>query len=394
MKENVCKPIRLAICGIRGIPACYGGFETFAEELAPRLASNEVEVVVYGRKHVINYQDSNYKGAEIRLLPAPRHKYLETPVHTILSFFDIVRRRDIDVVLLCNAANSPFIPLVRLVGVKVMVNVDGIERKRAKWNALGKLWYRIGEISSVLFANEVVADADIIRDYYLESYRAKSTVIRYGFSSTRLAQAKKRIENPETLFETEPAVYMEFGLKQDEYLLYVARIEPENNAHIVIQAYSKLSQEQQSRYPLVIVGDAPYSDDYKERLRLLADGSNVIFTGYQFGEAYELLQLGARIYVQASEVGGTHPALVEALGFANAVVANDTPEHREVISDSGWYYDKNSPTDLSSKLEDLLQSDSSRVDLQKSAFDRVAAEFSWGGIANSYKQLAMSMLRR
>ena len=124
MAQSRIKKIRLAICGIRGIPACYGGFETFAEELSPRLVAQNIEVIVYGRSHVIQHKESHYKGAEIRLLAAPQHKYLETPVHTLWSFIDILRRRDVDVVLLCNAANSPFIPLLRLFGIPVMVNVD------------------------------------------------------------------------------------------------------------------------------------------------------------------------------------------------------------------------------------------------------------------------------
>ncbi|MCB0325812.1 MAG: glycosyltransferase, partial [Bdellovibrionales bacterium] len=109
---------KVALCGIRGIPACYGGFETFAEELCPRLVERGYEVVVYGRSHVISHSEPLYKGVELRLLPAPKHKYLETPVHTIRSFLDLWRR-PVDCVLLCNAANSPFIPIARLRGIPV-----------------------------------------------------------------------------------------------------------------------------------------------------------------------------------------------------------------------------------------------------------------------------------
>lgn len=393
MAEFSEKSLRLAICGIRGIPACYGGFETFAEELAPRLVAQNIEVIVYGRRHVIEYTDSYYKGAEIRLLSAPQHKYLETPVHTLWSFLDIVRRRDVDVVLLCNAANSPFIPILRLFGIPVMVNVDGIERKRAKWNWLGRSWYRLGEISSVLFANSIVADADVISDYYRTTYRAKSEVIRYGFSQQRLELSAKRLEF-QSPFVQRPSVFEQFRLNEGKYLLYVARIEPENNAHCVIEAYSKLNQCIQKQYPLVIVGDAPYSDAYKERLRILAQASNVVFTGYQFGQAYEHLQLGAYFYVQASEVGGTHPALVEALGFANAVIANDTPEHREVVGDAGLYYQKNSCADLTRVMEQLIESKSMRERLQNAAWKLIAKEYSWDKIANSYNVLAAKLSRR
>ena len=171
--------MKIAIMGIRGIPANYGGFETFAEELAARLVKRGHRVTVYGRSNITNYKARYYKGTELVVLPAIPHKYLETLGHSFLSIIHSLFCR-YDVILLCNAANSIFSFIPRLVGQKVVVNVDGIERKRKKWNYLGKLWYLLGEFFSTLFPNEIVSDAKIIQNYYWDRYHKKSTFIPYG----------------------------------------------------------------------------------------------------------------------------------------------------------------------------------------------------------------------
>src|SRR5262245_46268668 len=132
--------MRIAILGTRGIPANYGGFETFAEQLGTRLASRGHEVTVYGRKHYFKLQVRNYKGVKLVILPTIRHKYFDTIVHTFLSSVHASTRR-YDIILICNAANSLFALLPRLIGTPTLVNVDGLERNRRKWNWLGKKCY-------------------------------------------------------------------------------------------------------------------------------------------------------------------------------------------------------------------------------------------------------------
>ncbi len=402
--------MKIAILGIRGIPACYGGFETFAEELSARLALKGHEVTVFGRTHVIDYALPTYKGVNIILLPAPKHKYLETPIHTLHSLLRLVfltpRAERPDVILVCNAANSPFVWLARLAGIPVAVNLDGIERKRAKWNRVGKLWYLVGEICSVLFASEMVADAEVIRRYYLENYRRDAVVIRYGTAGFRVgsdgaSQDDLPGELPDKVlaqklkgeFGSFPnaEIFPALGISPGSYLLYVSRLEPENNAHIVIQAYRLLKQSGCS-LPLVIVGDAPYAKDYIKRLHELAV-PGVVFAGYRFGAAYSDLQGGAYCYIQATEVGGTHPALVEAMGFANCVVANRTPENEEVLGDSGLFYRKNDPEDLALVLARVLAEPRLVKDMRYSAFQRAKQQFCWDIISNEYETLFQRMRR-
>jgi len=131
--------MKLAILGTRGIPARYGGFETFAEELSRRLAARGHQVTVYCRSR---YPEAFYHGVRLRYLPTIRHKYLDTVVHTFLSTLDLLIRRQ-DVALYCNAANALFTFLPRLLGIPVALNVDGLERKRRKWSWLGRSYPRL-----------------------------------------------------------------------------------------------------------------------------------------------------------------------------------------------------------------------------------------------------------
>src|SRR3989304_7752763 len=142
--------MKLPILGTRGIPANYGGFETFAEELPTRLVKRGHQVTVYGRTNNIRYRQPTYRGVRLVLLPTIPHKYFDTVAHTFLSVVHVLFQ-DAEVVLICNAANSLFSFLPRLAGNKTARNVDGLERQRSKWNAPGRGWYRIsGGLSTFL----------------------------------------------------------------------------------------------------------------------------------------------------------------------------------------------------------------------------------------------------
>lgn len=379
--------MQIAICGIRGIPACYGGFETFAEELSVRLISRGHEVVVYGRKHVIDYEKAFYRGIKIKKIYAPKHKYFETPLHTLFCFLDLVFH-PVDVVLVCNAANSPLLWILRLRQLPVVVNVDGIERLRAKWNVLGRIWYRLGEWCSVHFASTIIADAEVIRRYYLQEYHRESVVIGYGYTAGYEDEKVLLKLNGSPLnfhLEFQQQLFEELGVQPEHYILYVSRLEPENNAHVVIEAYNQLPVSLKSM-PLLIVGDAPYASYYIASLRELA-GQGVIFAGYRFGESYKVLQLGAYVYIQATEVGGTHPALVEAMGFGNCVIANETPENIEVVADAGLFYKRNDPAHLSAQLRRVLQAPDVVTRYRKLAFQRIIQQYDWEKVTTAYENI-------
>ncbi|RMD93249.1 MAG: glycosyltransferase family 1 protein [Calditrichaeota bacterium] len=363
--------MKIAIMGIRGIPANYGGFETFAEEVAPRLAQKGHDVTVYGRSNNIKFNGKYYKGVRIIILPTIPHKYLDTVAHTFLCALHSMKE-NYDAILICNSANSLFAFIPRLTGQKIALNVDGLEWKRKKWNKLGQWYYKFSEYIATLSPNVVVTDARTIQKYYLEKFNKPSVYIPYGSPVDRVTTKK---------------ILDKFGVKPRKYVLYVSRLEPENNAHLVIKAFEQV----QTDLNLVIVGDAPYSSEYIAELKKTKD-PRIIFTGYVFGEGYREFQSHAYIYIQATEVGGTHPALLEAMGHGNCVLANDVPEHREVLGDAGFYFSTHPPNHLRDQIQYLLDHPEVVEEKRGEAVERIKQFYTWEKVTDGYEKLFYEMI--
>lgn len=358
--------MRIAILGTRGIPASYGGFETFAEHLSTRLAARGHDVTVYGRAHYVSPRQLEYLGVKLKVLPTIRHKYFDTVVHAFLSSIHAMFG-GFDAVLICNAANAPFVPILRLSGTPVVLNVDGLEHKRRKWGLLGRRYYLLAERLSTVLPNLTVTDARVIQDYYLAQYNAKSTMIAYG------AEVERRPDRQ---------AVRKWRVEPNRYVLYVSRLEPENNAHLVIEAFKKV----RTAYRLLIVGDAPYARQYIDDLKLRARGDRRIsFTGFVFGQDYRALQQNAYCYVHATEVGGTHPALLEAMGYGNCVLTLGTPENIEVVGEAGIAYEDE--IDLSEKLQRVLRDGSLVQSYRNRAQTRVQKFYDWEHVVDEYERV-------
>lgn len=361
--------MRIAILGTRGIPANYGGFETFAEHLSTRLAARGHEVTVYCRAHYTSPRELEYKGVKLKVLPTIRHKYFDTVVHTFLSALHAMSAR-YDAALICNAANAPFASLLRAVGTPVALNVDGLEHKRKKWNWIARRYYLMAERLATILPTETVTDARVIQDYYLARYRTRSTMIAYG------AEVERRPDPIVRRWRVEP----------NRYVLYVSRLEPENNAHLVIEAFKRVK----TAHKLLIVGDAPYAREYIKDLKARARRDRrIIFTGFVFGRDYRTLQQNAYCYVHATEVGGTHPALLEAMGFGNCVLTLDAPENIEAIGDAGIPY--NDEQDLAEKLQRVLRDGSLVHSFRNRAQARAQEFYDWDFVVDQYERLFARM---
>lgn len=363
---NACMPLKIAILGTRGIPGNYGGFETFAEELSARLVARGHAVTVYCRTGNDPRALDEHRGVRLVYLPALRHKYTETISHTLLSAVHAMFRR-YDIVYVCNSANAPIclIPWARR--QRVVLNVDGLEWRRQKWGRIAKRYYRWAARLAARLPIEVVTDAEVIRDYYRTRFRRETRCISYGTELYPRGHLAERVES--------------LGLEPDRYVLYVSRLEPENNALLVVRAYRHV----QGDLPLVIVGDAPYARAYVDQVHAEAD-ARTRFLGFRFGDDYHALQANALAYVQATEVGGTHPALVEAMGHGNAILAHDVPEHHEVLGDAGEYFARGDSADLSRKLSAVLAAPARIHGLRTAATQRVRERYSWEAVAGTYER--------
>jgi len=363
--------MHIAILGTRGVPASYGGFETFAEQLSTRLVARGHDVTVFCRAHYVSPRQIEYRGVRLKVLPTVRHKYLDTVVHAFLSSLHAAGSRRFDAALICNAANAPCAPLLRAARVPVAINVDGLEHKRKKWNWLGKNYYRLAERLSVWLPNETVTDARVIQDYYLSKYGARSTMIAYG------AEVERRHDR---------AAVRQWGVEPNRYVLYVSRLEPENNAAMVIEAFKRV----RTPHRLLVVGDAPYAREYIKELRALARRDHrIIFTGFVFGDAYRALQQNAYCYVHATEVGGTHPALLEAMGYGNCVLTLATPENVEAVGDAAIHYADT--RDLAAKLHRILRDGAVVEQYRRRAQERVREFYDWEYVVDRYEDLFARM---
>jgi glycosyltransferase involved in cell wall biosynthesis len=359
--------MKLAIVGTRGIPARYGGFETFAEELSTRLAARGHEVTVYCRQR---HAEASFRGVKLVYLPTLRHKYLDTVAHAFVSTLHLLFRRP-EAALYCNAAVACFTWMPRVAGVPVALNVDGLERNRKKWNALGRLWYLMSERLSTLCPNEVISDAARIQEYYRERYGKATTFIPYGADT----------ERAETC-----AVLDELGLKAGQYFLYVSRMEPENNALLVREAF----EEVQTSCRLALIGDAPYAAEYIRRVRETSD-ARIVMPGAIYGDGYRELTSHCFAYVHATEVGGTHPALIEAMGRGALTLYLQTPENEEVAGGAGIPFTHET---LAGRMKEVLaMGESERERWRRLAADRVRERYSWERVTDAYERLLEGLNR-
>lgn len=354
----------VAILGTRGIPANYGGFETFAERIAQYFVAAGIPVTVYCRRHHAT-AGSEWNGIRLVTLPTIASKYLDTVVHTLLSTIHLITRSRTGHVIVCNAANAPVLLLLRIAGRRVVMNVDGLEWRRGKWGIAGRAWYRLGEWLSVRWASVLVTDAEEVRTYYRVRHDADSVMIPYGAD----------------LLERNAPLPSGLGVEADGFVLYVSRWERENNPLMVARAHARSGTET----ALVMLGHATYDDALEREVRLAA-AEHAVLPGSVFGERYVALQSNARCYVHATEVGGTHPALIEAMGAGNLCLVLDTPENREVAGPQAWYFA--GEDDLAELLRQVDRLPPAELQaLREATRSRAAELFSWDRVGASYREL-------
>lgn len=356
--------MRIALLGTRGIPARYGGFETFSEELSRRLVERGHTVRVYCRQQ---HTEPSYLGVQLQYLPTIAHKYFDTLGHTAFSTLHLFANRA-DVVLYCNGANAIYTWMPRLLGMPVALNVDGLERKRKKWNALAKKWYHFSEWLSTFCPTRIVTDALEIERYYRETYQADSTFIPYG---AEMGQ--------------EPWTPM-LGLEPDQYFLYVTRFEPENNPLLVREAFEKV----ETGLKLALVGDAPYAQAYIAQVRQTKD-PRIVLPGAIYGEGYKVLQSHCYAYIHATEVGGTHPALIEAMGRGALILYLQTAENEEVAGGVGIPFTQQNLADVIRAAVKLSPEERQRR--QQASLKRVRERYSWDVVTDQYETLLEGLCR-
>lgn len=354
--------------GSRGVPANYGGFETFYEELGRELVRRGHCVTIYCRNSYYSKPLDSYLGMELVYLPNIKIKSLDTLSHTFLSILHAIKE-PYDVFLVCNAANSPLLLLPRILGKNIVINTDGLEWKRGKWGRFARKYYKFCEWLATILAQRVVADSRGIQDYYREAYDATTTFIPYGAYISK---------------SRDPLLLQNIGIEPGKYFLQITRFEPENNPLLTIQAFKRLS----TNLKLVVVGGVPYKSNYLSKIYAeLQDNPNIVLPGTIYDkELLNEIWCNCYAYIHGNEVGGTNPALLQSMANSCFTIAINVPFSRDVLLDSGIFYEKNIDS-LQEKMQWALDHRDELFDYKHKAASRIANYYTWNGVCDSYESL-------
>jgi glycosyltransferase involved in cell wall biosynthesis len=354
--------MRIALMGTRGVPARYGGFETAVEEVGRRLADLGHDVVVYCREP----GPADHLGMHRVEVRSVKKKVLETLSSTALATAHAVRHRP-DVVVLFNAANSPLLPALRAARLPVATHVDGLEWKRAKWSGAGRRYYRTAEALAVRWSDALIADAAGIADYYRAEFGAETEQIAYG---------APLLADPGT------GLLSTVDVADGDFHLVVARFEPENHVEEIVAGYRRSGATR----PLVVVGSAPYADDYTAAITAAAgDDPRIRLVGGIWDQRLlDQLYAGALTYLHGHSVGGTNPSLLRAMGAGTATLGWDVGFNREVLGPSGRFFA--SPAELAALLE-AAEADPADVRARAAQARVEAKRYDWDEVAKAYEQL-------
>ncbi len=363
--------MKFLFIGTRGIPANYSGFEICVQEVAERLQKDH-EIIVYARKgHYLN-EPKRIGNIKIVYLPCLKLKSFETLSHTILSVLHGLIFHWSAKYMVFNPANSFALILPWIFRKKIAINVDGLEWKRDKWNKIGKSYFKLAAWFSTKISNIIVADSKGMANYYKVKWNTNSILIEYG------SYIRKSV-NLENL--------KRFNLIKNKFILQITRLEPENNPLLTIQAFKKFKVDSpNSNIKLVIIGDVPYESTYSKAIKK-EEREDIIIPGYLYDlNTLTELRNNCLAYVHGNQVGGTNPALLEAMGSYSFIIARSVNFNREVLENGGIYYEKN----IESLLDCLNLTINKMVDREKAinfCINKIKMYYNWDRIAFSYKKM-------
>ncbi len=357
--------MKLAILGSRGFPSTYGGYETLVRHLAPYLVEAGHDVTVYCRAREGGHRIWHAEGVRCIATPGYDSKSLSTPTFGMTATLSASFRR-FHSILVLNIANGFWLPALRMSGTPFAVNTDGIEWERGKWSRIGRATFRAGAWMTAHNANILICDSQAIGAVWEKKFGRKSIFIPYGapvldkVGSDRLEAA---------------------GISSGSYLLIVARLAPENNVELALDALELLGE---GAPQAVIVGSANFDSPIEGRLRAMETASQVKWLGH-IDDQTLLTQLWAHssVYVHGHSVGGTNPALLQALGAGAPTIALETPFNAEVLP----YPEQRFPQDVQA-LADRIRSVAASRPLQRQMAKRgrliVSERYSWDAVCRAY----------
>ena len=357
---------RVAIVGTQGVPAQYGGFETLVENLIGESKSPDVKYTVFCSGRDYRHKLKSYKGAELKYIPLMHANGMQSILYDILSLCRCTKGYDTVVVL--GVSGCIFLPVFRLLfRGRLIVNIDCLEHKRAKWGKLARWFLKRSEAMAVHHADIVIADNKGIQEYVTETYHKPSRLIAYGGDHVLRKVSEER----------QTHILREFMLHKQNYALSICRIEPENNCHVTLKAFAENGK------PLIFIGNWNSSLYGKELRKRYGHMRNIIMMDsvYDMDSLYTLRK-NCSIYIHGHSAGGTNPSLVEAMFFGCPILAYDVQYNRETTFNAAYYYKSATELNALCQAEHL---DGSRM------LTPAHSHYSWETITRRYENLYYGM---
>ena len=357
--------MKVAIIGTVGVPANYGGFETLVEQLVCHNKDEDLQYSVYCSKR--SYSDTRwvYHGAKTEYIGLNANGIQSIP-YDIVSL--IKASRQSDVILVLGVSGCAFLPIFRLFSKKkLIINIDGLEHRRDKWNKLVRKFLKFSEEQAVKYGDVIVTDNQGITDYVLEEYGKQSSLIAYGGDHVITEVNDDQIQK----------VLKEYGLEKDSYALGICRIEPENNVHLILEAFEN------ARKKIVFIGNWQKSEFGKELANKYKDSEYIRITPAVYDlDVLNVLRSNCNLYLHGHSAGGTNPSLVEAMFFGKPIIAYDCIYNRESTENKAHYF-KSIP-----ELESIISFPSTEFSENAKDMAEIAnRRYKWEIIARQYEQL-------
>lgn len=352
---------RVAIIGTVGVPASYGGFETMVENMIGKNASDDVEYLIYCSGRSYKERLVSYKGAHLDYISLKANGFQST-LYDVVSMLKTSNKYDVALVL--GVSGCIFLPIFRLwYRKKLIINIDGLEHKRGKWGRFAKWFLRESEIMAIKYADVIVADNKGIQDYVSEIYHKESVLIAYGGDHVERSVSE----------DVQSKVLKEYGVENDDYAISVCRIEPENNCHVILEAFSKTDKK------LIYIGNWNRSEYGRNLKDKYSSCSNIIIHGPEYNlDTLYALRSHAAMYIHGHSAGGTNPSLVEAMFFGKPILAYDVIYNRATTCDQAYYF-----KDCDSLISLLKHSDFNGAPMRSIA----QSNYTWKNIASQYEKL-------
>jgi glycosyltransferase involved in cell wall biosynthesis len=365
--KNGNNPINIAVVGIKGIPARYGGFETCVEETCRRLVIRGHKVTVYCRRDLSKAKYPYYEGIKLRYVPSLRSKNMATITSSLFASFLVIASKA-QIVHLYTVGTGVFVPLFKFFGKSVVVSADALDWQRKKWSKFAKLYMKLAARIAVHWADEIIIDSKVVQEYYKDYFKRLCAYVPFGADTAP--------------YKGDDAI-ISLGLRPRRYFLFVGILRAEKQVDLLIQAFNQIDQ---SFFDLAILGDNPLEPNYVKYIMELA-GPRVRFLGRIYGLPYIHICQNAYAYITPSEIEGTSPALLSAMGAGCCVLVNGIPENLETIGNAGFFFSKNDIQDLVKKIIFLMQNPALVLDYGQKARERVTTHYSWDSVTLEFESI-------